>query len=279
MNNVILKITMLLTAVITLSSLNAQTKKQKTQHQRDSSVVIIFTQKNSADYHQKAEKESLDSLSAKNIIKIAPLGFVGGTYPLIYERKLFDGVSMLGGIGLTGRNFGRTVFYNISDVGQQDFTETSNGYTKDIADKLYSYDHRVANIGNMYFVQLRKYIMDYEGMDGRFVGLTYDNRQYNYTHQGITAYNNSKLTYGGPDKKETEYMKSFYLVFGDQHIYKKFSVELSTEIGVDIFNGTKYCVYNDYNNNNGSYTLTEKFVDYNLTTFHINVGFKLGYHF
>ena len=247
-------------------------QKKKLRHpQRDSSIVMIFTQNTTP--HATNIK---DTVFDKNIIKIAPLGFISGTYPIIYERKISDDFSLLGGIGFTGKCIARNFLYNLNEGSKNDFnTDPYGNHDIDLADNLYAYNHRVTNTGSMYFFQVRKYIYDSEGMNGGFVGAAFSNTQYNFTHQGIMSYKNSKLVYGGPDKPESETYKELYAVFGYQQLYNKFSLELSSEIGFGFVNGTKYCVYYDSFNSK----LSEFFTDYNRVIFHLNLGVKVGYHF
>ena len=119
----------ILLALTTCLNLSAQKKKNQ---YRDSSTVIIFSQstkptKVTDKLHKKAGED--------NIIKIAPLGFISGTFPVYYERAFTDYFSLQGGIGLTNRNYYRELSYKSSDaIDFNNSTSVSSSY--DLADNL-----------------------------------------------------------------------------------------------------------------------------------------------
>jgi len=74
----IINLFLLICLSIALSNVNAQSHKTL----KDSSTVIIFNQTSTSTYKKKKP------VGISNIVKIAPLGFLSGTYPVLYERIL-----------------------------------------------------------------------------------------------------------------------------------------------------------------------------------------------
>ena len=263
----------ILLALTTCLNLSAQKKKNQ---YRDSSTVIIFSQstkptKVTDKLHKKAGED--------NIIKIAPLGFISGTFPVYYERAFTDYFSLQGGIGLTNRNYYRELSYKSSDaIDFNNSTSVSSSY--DLADNLYHFDHRTANMGFMFALQPRFYF-DSDGLDGSFFGVGYQNSRYNFVHQGITdatGTSNGSSVFGGPGQSEHETLSDIFAVFGYQTLHERISFESTFEAGIRKVNGSKYVAYAT-DNGNGTFKVSDGFQDYSQTKFYLNVGIKVGYHF
>src|ERR1700758_932187 len=87
------------------------TKAQSSKERHDSTVVIIFN--NNSSQTASAHKKTKDD----NIIKIAPLGFINGSFPILYERVITDFFTVQVGAGLTNKNYIRAVFEEASADG------------------------------------------------------------------------------------------------------------------------------------------------------------------
>jgi len=256
-----------LTTGLTLSA-----QKKKNQY-RDSSTVIIFSQSTKpSQVHKKAGED--------NIIKIAPLGFISGTFPIYYERAFTEYFSVQGGLGLTNRNYYRGVSYAASDA--LDFTDnSSSSYNSDLADGLYKFDHRTTNMGFMFAIQPRFYFNS-EGLDGSFFGVGYQNLRYNFEHEGVTGATGSDRStaiYGGSAKSEHETMSDIFAVFGSQTLHDRISFESTLEMGIRKISGLKYVAYSSQVGSNYVVLDQNQFQEYSQTKFYFNIGIKVGYHF
>ncbi len=270
-----------LVVLLTLTTgLNLHAQK-KNQQKRDSSssTVIIFSQSTKPSQvtdrlHKKAGED--------NVIKIAPLGFISGTFPVYYERAFSEYFSLQGGLGLTNRNYYRGVSYTGSDaLNFNDNSSSSSTYNTDLADGLYNFDHRTANMGFMFAIQPRFYF-DSEGLDGSFFGVGYQNLRYNFEHQGITGStgtDRSTAIYGGPGKSEHETMSDLFAVFGMQRLHDRITFEGTLEFGIRKINGLKYVAYATQSGSGYVVTDQDQFQSYSQTKFYFNVGIKVGYHF
>ena len=59
---------------------------QNNKNRRDSTVVVIFNENKTASEKKKSRKSGED-----NVIKIAPLGFISGSFPVYFESEAPDG--------------------------------------------------------------------------------------------------------------------------------------------------------------------------------------------
>ena len=252
-----IKLGLILMAVLVSINLFAQKKKDY----RDSTTVIVFSQSTKpSSVTGKKHKISGET----NIIKIAPLGFISGTFPVYYERAITDFFSVQGGLGLTSRNYYRQIGF--TDNGYN-FTDSSGN--NDIADALYNFDHRTAKLGFMFALQPRFYF-DSDGMDGSFFGVGYSTRRYNFDEQGVKSVDG---TFGGPVHSEHENLSDLFAVFGYQVLHDRISFESTFEAGITNVKGIKYTAYNE------SGVLSDGFQSYTQSKFYINWGIKVGYHF
>jgi hypothetical protein len=234
------------------------------------STVIIF---NSGS--QKSTKKYRST--EKNIIKIAPLGFVSGKIPISYERKINDFFSVQVSAGLTSKNYTRSIWQEAlseSETTDEDIFKTSplpEG-TYDEADKLYDFKNRKAAIGYMFSVQPRLYINS-EGMDGSFVALSADLYNYKYTIPGLKK-DGDEYKHTGASKKEHETVQDIMGYFGIQRLYDNLSMEYTFGLGLRKIDGVKYTAGEDQN---GKFYEGES--TYSRSTLNLGVGFKVGYHF
>lgn len=244
-------------------------KAQKKKH-ADSSTVIIFT--NSSSEHKKKKKATGES----NIIKISPLGLASGTFPITYERRITDYFSMQGSAGITMRNYARGLFIHRKDGNDANIKYTypwTDEYMYDISEPLYGFDFRKAKMGYMVSLQPRIYF-ESEGLDGGFLGLSFDYYRYNFQIPGIENKGFSTGTQTGPIKKEYENIMDYMVHFGTQALYDRISVEYSLAVGMRNVSGSKYAASYDQLGE-----LHEGLATYKQTLFNFNMAFRVGYHF
>lgn len=232
-------------------------------NKKDSTTVIIF---NDAP-NKKSKKKSNED----NIIKIAPLGFLSGAFPLLYERRVTDFLSIQLGAGLTHHNYVRQLLSGASDPKITYPWPDNNSYI-DLAEPIYNFDYRKAKMGYTVSVQPRIYF-DNDAMEGGFMGLSFDYYKYNFSIPGAVSKDGS-VSFAGADKKESETIKDFMVHFGYQTLYDNITLEYSTAIGLRTINGTKYAAWQD---NNGSFM--DGLATYKQNPIAFNIGIKVGYHF
>jgi hypothetical protein len=251
---------------VTLIALSlTQVKAQVSKTIRDSTVVVIFNGSGSSGSKHKAKKTGED-----NVVKIAPLGFITGIFPVFYERKINDFFSVQLGAGLTGRNYLRGAINKASTDGNSNsinLVYPANVNT-DATEALYSYNYRTAGMGYMFSIQPRLYF-DNDALDGTFMAISYDYYHYTSSIPGFT----SDGVYSGPTENEHENISDFMVHFGEQTVYDRLTLEYTTGIGLRNVSGIKY-VADDSTN-----PPIDGFATYKQTVFNFSVGLKVGYHF
>ncbi|RYY64156.1 MAG: hypothetical protein EOO12_10440 [Chitinophagaceae bacterium] len=259
------KLNYLLLVCLTLSAfqpLFAQSRKQA----RDSSVTIIFNEQKST-----SARTSKKGSSENNIVKIAPLGFISGQFPLLYERRLTDVFTIQVGGGLTHRNYIRSAFGKSLYDGEnssliKEYPWSSNSSDYDMAPELYNFDVRKPKMGYMYRLEPRVYFGG-DAPEENYLGFQYNFARYNFSMPGYVA---STGEFKGADKDEFETLSDFMVHFGHQWLYDHISMEWSSAIGLRQIKGSKYVV-----SNNGQ----EGFAAYNKSIINFGIGFSVGYHF
>jgi hypothetical protein len=255
---------LLLSAVVVLSCFNhliAQSKKDI----KDSTSVIIFNSSSST-----TSKPKKGSSSESTIIKIAPLGVLSGTFPVLVEQRITDFLSVQAAAGVTHRNYVRTL---IRKEESPEVTYSGNGSNlNDVSERINSFEFRTPKLGFMASIQPRIYYAS-EGLDGGFIGLSFDYYRYNFQIPAITGSTND-YKQNGSMKSEHEILKDYMVHFGYQSLSNRISIEYSTAIGLRSASGNKYIA--GYNN---SGILEEGEGTYKQTGLNFNIGFKVGYHF
>jgi hypothetical protein len=259
-----MKNTLLLIAAVaalqTFNPVSAQSKKNI----KDSSTVIIFNSNSTSSSHSKGKGSS-----ESTVIKIAPLGLLSGTFPILVERRITDFFSLQGAIGVTHKNYMRSAFVKESEL-QPEYPWTDNS-SYDISEELGAFSYRKPKLGFMASIQPRGYFAS-EGLDGSFVGLSFDYYRYNFEIPGIVGTENNNRQ-AGDLKSEFENIKDFMVHFGYQSMGTRLSYETSTAIGLRNVAGSKYVAA--YNNGK----LMEGAAPYKQTLLNFNIGIKVGYHF
>jgi len=238
--------------------------------QKDTTIIVNLPNKKYNNKHKKATGE-------ENTIKIAPLGFTSGIFPVYYERVINDFFSVQGGIGITSRNYIRNAFQSIEPI-----TPTypwSNTYSlTDQADNALDIGNRKPNLGFLLSFQPRIYFNS-EAPDESFMSISYDFYRYNFSIPGIVYNSNlNEYKHTGSNKKEHENISDLMVGFGYQDVYDRLSIEYSTSIGIRNVKGSKY-VYATGNDNSGNPITFDDFAPYKQTLFNYNIGIRVGYHF
>jgi hypothetical protein len=235
---------------------SAQTRRQA----KDSSVTITFRETSTTSKKKKASGND-------NIIKIAPLGFITGVFPILYERRITDFLTVEVGGGLTNRNYVRGLFIRAGNEGggETPIKEYPWGSTNDdVAEPLYSFEARKPQMGYMFRVEPRVYF-ESEAPEDNYIGLQYNYAQYKFQ---IPALVNGE--HKGTMMNEHENITDFMVHLGRQWIFDRISVESSSAIGLRKVDGVKYV-----NNGQG----VEGMAKYSKSTINFGLGFTVGYHF
>lgn len=238
--------------------------------QKDTSIIVNLPNKKYNNKHKKPSDE-------ENTIKIAPLGFTTGIFPVYYERVINDFFSVQGGIGLTGRNHLRNAFQSIDPITPT-YPWATTYSLNDISDPTLQIGNRKANMGFLLSAQPRIYF-DSEAPEEAFMGISYEFFRYNFSIPGMVYNSNlSEFQHIGSKKKEHENISDLMVLFGYQSVFERLSVEYSTAVGIRNVKGTKYVFGTGYDNS-GSPITQEGLAPYKQTLFNYNLGIRVGYHF
>jgi hypothetical protein len=160
--------------------------------------------------------------SEMNVVKLAPFGFIPGTFSAHYERVLTDFFSIQGGIGFTHRNYVRNLFWGTDglDLINYQYPGGQDAFD-DKADGIYDFDSRTPQVGFMLSVQPRLYF-DSEAPDGAYFCFSYDRMRHRFDVPGI-RYDSTTFNYvhRGSIKKEYEDLSDMLVGFGYQVLYDR----------------------------------------------------------
>jgi hypothetical protein len=245
------------------TSVYAQSKRQV----KDSTVTIVFSEsaRTTSTTHKKSDED--------NIIKIAPLGFISGTFPLLYERRITDFFSVEAGAGLTNKNYIRSAIRGSGEDGVtiKDYPWGAT-YYDDIAEASFQYENRKPKMGFMYRLEPRIYF-ESEAPDGSYLGFQYQMAKYKFDIPALQG-SNGNYTYSGAPQHEYENVTDFMIHFGNQWVNDRITVESSTGIGLRKIQGVKYVAADT-----GSGGIKDGLAPYSQSTINLGVGFTVGYHF
>jgi hypothetical protein len=246
---------------LSLSALvsSAQTRRQA----KDSSVTIIFSESARTPSSKKKSASGED-----NIVKIAPLGFITGQFPLLYERRITDFLTVEIGGGITNRNYLRGAFVSAGEGDDasmfKEYPWSSSGSDYDVAEPLYSFDARKPAMGYLFRISPRIYF-ESEAPDGSFLGLQFNHATYNFT---IPKYVSGAHT--GAPQKEHETVTDFMVHFGHQWINDRITLESSSAIGLRKVKGEKYVA---------SDSGIDGMATYEKSGINFGIGLTVGFHF
>lgn len=250
--------------------------------------VISFAQSNSKDTviriqleDSKYNKHKKKLSTEKNILKFSPLGFITGAFPVYYERVVNDFFSVQTSLGLTNRNYMRSIIQQASENNNINFNYPwdPNAPITDQTEDSYYFQYRSAAPGFMFTVQPRLYF-ESDAPDGAYLGVSYDFYRYNFKTPKMRydSFSQSFNQRGGALLNEHENISDLMATFGYHDVYDRLSVDYSFGLGIRNVRGVKY-YYAIEDFGNPTITPLEGFATYKQTTFNFNIGIKVGYHF
>lgn len=221
-----------------------------------------------------AEKGKHKKKGQDNVVKIAPLGFVTGTFPVYLERRINNFLSVQVGAGLTGKNFLRDMIQKAAKVTNISYPWGTNTNYEDASEELFSFDHRKASMGYMFSIQPRLYF-ESESPEGTYVALSYDYYRYKFSIPGL-AVENGQAVHSGSAKSEHENINDLMVHFGYHTFFDHLTLDASGGLGLRSVKGSKYVAVFDGSTNQ---ITNEGFASYSQKIFSFSVGLKVGYHF
>lgn len=217
-----------------------------------------------------------------NVLKFAPLSFISGNFPIMYERRLGKFFSMQFAAGLTHRNYSRSVFANISEPNINYPFETGFNFY-DRTDAIYDFTNRDAKLGYSFSIQPKLYFNN-KAPEGAYLSMSYDFYRYNFGIPGIVRDSlggtNPVISYRhkGAMKKEYENISDMMVYFGYQDFYDQLTVDYVIGIGIRNVSGNKYYYLTD-ETNYPTLNIYEGNATYKQATANFNIGVRIGYHF
>ncbi len=237
---------------------------QRINGSRDTTIRI-------STYDTKKKKSGSTEM---NVVKLAPFGFIPGTFSAHYERVLSDFFSIQGGVGFTHRNYVRNLFWGTDglDLINYQYPGGQDAFD-DKADGIYNFDSRTPILGYMFSIQPRLYF-DSEAPDGAYFCFSYDRMRHRFEVPGI-RYDSTTFNYvhRGSLKQEYEDLSDMLVGFGYQVLYDRLSLDFTGLAGLRNVSGKKYYYFD-----NGS-SIDEGYAKYKQTLFNFNIAIKIGYHF
>ncbi len=228
-------------------------------------------------HFQKVIPESKKSIRSteQNIIKISPLAFISGLVPVYYERELTPFLSIQAGAGITTHNYLKALYSTVNDdddtggdvTWNQDFSGSASNYLG-----KYDYKNRKSGIGYYFSFQPRIYFQS-EGLDGSFLGLSYDYTHYVTNQKKIIPGQSGDPQFTGGNFSEFEKLSDISAWFGTQTLYDRISVEYSLGVGLRKIRSSHYAY--SYAGNE----LIDGVLELNKTKVAFNLSLKVGYHF
>ena len=173
-----------------------------------------------ADEGNDAEK---NSTLRRGIVKIAPLSFVLGYFPVFYEYEIKDWLSLQGGVGLTFKP-------PVSDLQTQIFDELNSDCTD--CDNYRDYSYRKGGIGYLLALSPRLYFSS-DGMDGSYIAP--EVRLYQRNSQAQKPDRSSTFDLVRlPNDYDDEHLRFTDLMvnFGWQALYPKLAIDWSVGLGM-----------------------------------------------
>lgn len=236
--------------------------------------TVYFAKTNSAASGKKSKRSS-----EQNIIKIAPLSFISGYVPLYFEKEITPFFSLQVGAGITTRNYLKEWANNFDLSEKETAKNTWSAAGNEGNENYYSandFDNRTSSTGFYFSIQPRIYFEN-EGMNGSFIGISYDRFRYNsssykiingsYGQDGNPIFSNDMF-------KEYENISDISAIFGTQTLYDRIAVEYSTGIALRSVKGRRYAYTSDAFT--GQYI--DGYSDTKKTTPAFTFSIKVGYH-
>ncbi len=243
-------------------------------------TVYFKTDKGNSSKRKKKEKVS----SELNIIKIAPLSFIGGNLPIYYERSITPTFALQVGVGITMKNYINNILsekdnggnggnnYPSKVINWQD--GTLNTYS-DQSDNTNLELNRKSKTGYLFAIEPKIYFEN-EGLEGTFISFAFNTAKYNNTvnkiKTGTSTSSNAVLT--SSTFEGYEKVSNFLVNYGNQTLYDHISLEYSVGIGLKKVSALNYAFAQE---NSGKFIEGVGTTD--ITTVGYNIAFRVGYHF
>ncbi len=241
---------------------------QKSNGSRDTTIRL-------SEYTTKMTKKKKNASSELNVVKLAPFGFIPGTFSVHFERIFNDFFTLQAGVGVTHRNYVRNLFWGTDglDLIKYQYPGGQDIYD-DRADGIYDFENRIAKVGYMFSIQPRLYF-DSEAPDGGYFCFSYDRMRHKFEIPGIRLDNFSgNYVHRGSLKQEYEDLSDMLVGFGYQVLYDRLVLDFTGLAGLRNVSGKKYYYFD-----NGTSPVDEGLAKYKQTLFNFNIAIKVGYHF
>jgi hypothetical protein len=243
----------LFVSIISIENVSAQVLQRDTTAKVKEGIEII---RFSEDQKEDSKKKS--SNVSTSIIKIAPIAFIAGYFPVFVERELNDWLSIQVGMGVTFKSAADDIFSNWSDV-----LEGTDTYT--------DYSYRATNLGFLLSVSPRLYF-DSEGLEGGYLAPEMRLSSRNIKAQKPDPSNVDLSRIDNEYDKEKNNYFDLMVHYGRQTLYPKLTLDWSIGVGIRNVNSTTQIVDR---NNAGIWTSTlEKSAN---SLFHAQIGLRVGF--
>ena len=220
------------------------------------------------------KKKKKKHVGEESTIKIAPIGFVSGTFPIFFERVINDFFTIQCGIGFTGKNYIRELSMQVSEYDDYKYPWVDDGSYSDQATRIYDFDSRKPVAGWMVNLQPRLYF-DSDAPAGGYFGADLSFYRYNFNMPGIVYSTQAGYAHTGNLFKEHENMLDLMGYWGYQSVFDRLSIDYSVGLGLRKIKGEKYA----YGVSNIGTSNIEGMANYSKNTFNFNIGLRIGYHF
>lgn len=224
----------------------------------------------STNYAEDSAYSATNNLSAtKSILKIEPLGFLHGSIPFSFERRLSNAFTIEGAVGLTtGYNYLREKYLNFRPTSHY---EDSIKYMN-VRYRTGNRNDRKSSIGYLFIVQPRFYFGK-QAPSGFYTGLSVEYYRFRSLRRHPQVSGNT-LVFTGPTADEDEYERDVRVNLGYQKLLKKVTVETAVSVGWMDVKGKKLAAALLPGNRAGSAS-----VRYGRSGFNYHLTLQVGYQF
>jgi len=232
-------------------------------------IILLICIVSTTTYSQKkrvigfdeddANEEVEEYVYKTSAIKIAPLNFINGNFPIFYEKELSNfGIQV--GAGPTFKRY----FDIYSEIDYLSNLSVSNFLDPD-ANNSYSFDidNYTANVG-LYGTLELKYYYSEDGFDGRYFGFKGTYYKYNMTYNFLPE-NASQ------DGSSFDEFKTLTFIYGAQIAKENVIYESFFGVGLNWMTRERYAF------NNQGLGLNEGSVTHNATPIAVEFGFRVGF--
>jgi hypothetical protein len=227
----------------------------------------------------KTSKSKKKGSSELNIIKIAPFSFIGGNFPVFYEKSLTTTFAIQLGLGFTSKNYLLDALNEVSENSSNIYGSQTilwkDGTIDNYNDESFnsSVFKRKAKLGYFFSVEPKIYFED-EGLEGSFISFNLNSAKYNNTVPMVKNGVSGSPVLSGSNYSGYSKITNFLVNWGSQTLYDHISLEYSLGVGLKKIKSNNYAFGTD---NSGKYI--DGVGSTNGTTLGYNIAFRVGYHF